>query len=188
MTRTQVSSKQNYNPRKFIVWLFIIASIMIFAAFTSGFVVRKAQGNWQQYILPGILVWSTAVLVTSSVTLFWAVSSARKLRFGLERLALWITFILGFIFLGLQWQAWTLLVKRSITFVGNPSGSFFYVISGLHAAHIIAGLCLIASALIGSYSKIQQVQNIYRLQIASIFWHFIDILWIYLYVFLLLNQ
>lgn len=72
---------------------------------------------------------------------------------------------------------------RESVFVGNPSGSFLYVISGLHGVHIFAGIAFLLAALIGVYRNIAQVKNVLRLELASIFWHFLDILWIYLYVF-----
>ncbi len=181
-------TRLNYGPKKFVVWLFIVASVMIFAALTSAYVVLKAQGHWLHFMLPAVFNYTSGLIILSSITLQASCIAAQRLRFQQQKILLWATLILGLGFLAGQWQAWTILVHNGIFFSGNPSGSFLYVISGFHAVHIFAGLSLIIYALLGIYTDVLQAKNLYRLQIASIFWHFLDILWIYLYVFLLLNQ
>ncbi|SMO38909.1 cytochrome c oxidase subunit 3 [Solitalea koreensis] len=184
----QEKTKLNVRPKKFILWLFIVTSIMLIGAFTSAYIVRKAEGNWVEFELPKVFMLSTALIVLSSFTMHWAYISGKKLNFGAQKTALWITFALGLGFLGSQWTAWQQLVAQKVFFIGNPSGSFLYVISGAHAMHIIGGLVFLIACLAGVYKNIPQVKNVFRLELASIFWHFIDILWIYLYVFLLLNH
>jgi cytochrome c oxidase subunit 3 len=80
------------------------------------------------------------------------------------------------------------LVSNKVYFSGNPAESFVYVISGFHAVHIIAGLIIMLTAIIGVHSNINQSKNVFRMELSSIFWHFIDILWIYLFVFLMINR
>jgi cytochrome c oxidase subunit 3 len=181
-------TRMNTGPKKFVLYLFIVASIMLFAAWTSGYIVKKGAGNWLQFSLPPIFLYNTFAIVLSSISLYWALYSARKLQFRNEKIGLWLTLILGVLFLVGQWYAWVYLVKGGIFFTGNPSGTFLYVISGFHGLHIVAGLIFLISAIIGSSGKYPQSINLFRLEMASIFWHFLDILWIYLYVFLLLNQ
>lgn len=181
-------TRLNTGPKKFVVWLFIVASIMLFAGLTSGYIVKKGAGNWLEYRLPSLFLYNTLVILLSSFTLYWALYSARKLQFDKERIGLYITLILGVVFLVGQWKAWVYLTKGGVVFSGNPSGSFLYVISGLHGLHIVAGLGLILSAIQGASGKFTPSVNLFRLEMASIFWHFLDILWIFLYVFLLLNQ
>lgn len=184
----QDNTKLNIGPKKFVLWIFIVSSIMFIAAFTSGYIVRKAEGNWVEFELPSIFLLSTVLIISSSFTMHWAYLSGKKLNFATQKLALWITFGLGVAFLASQWKAWEQLYAQKVFFVGNPSGSFLYVISGVHAVHIIAGLIFLITCLVGVYKNLPQVKNVFRLELASIFWHFIDILWIYLYVFLLLNH
>lgn len=182
------NTRLNYGPKKFVVWLFIVASVMVFAALTSAYIVLKAQGHWLHFLLPPVFNFNTIIIVSSSITLHAAYISAERLKFARQKMLLWVTLGLGVLFLAGQWVAWTVLVHNGVFFSGNPSGSFLYVISGFHAVHIFAGLFLIVYAITGIYSDVLQAKNLYRLQIAGIFWHFLDILWIYLYVFLLLNQ
>lgn len=182
------STRLNYGPKKFVIWLFIVASVMIFAALTSAYVVLKAQGHWLHFLLPSVFNFTTIVIIASSVTLHLSYIAAQRLKFERQKALLWLTLFLGLVFLGGQWMAWTVLVHNGVFFSGNPSGSFLYVISGFHAVHIFGGLFLIIYALIGIYTDVFQATNLFRLQVAGIFWHFLDVLWIYLYVFLLLNQ
>jgi cytochrome c oxidase subunit 3 len=114
--------------------------------------------------------------------------SAKKGEVTKQKNYLVITIILGLGFLLGQYFAWKQLVANGIYFAGNPAESFLYVISGFHAFHIIAGILLLLFALTGIFSKINQTKNIFRMEISTIFWHFIDILWIYLFVFLLINR
>ena len=115
--------------------------------------------------------------------------SAKKLQFGLQKLYLVITIVLGLSFMAMQFYGWQLLTGQGVFFVNyNASQSFIYVFTGLHMLHIIAGIVMLTNSLVGSVRNIAQVRNLFRLETTSIFWHFIDILWIYLYVFLLLNQ
>jgi len=183
--------KLNLAPKKFNMWLFIFTSFMFFAALTSGFIVYSggSASRGIKIILPHAFMYSTAVIIVSSVTLFMASRAAKQLQFEKQRLLLWITAVLGIAFFAIQIYAWTVLVKMGVYFVNpNASQSFIYVFTGTHLLHIVAGLGLLFYALSGSYKNIGQVQNLFRMEFASIFWHFIDIIWIYLYVFLLLNQ
>lgn len=182
------NTKLNIRPIKFVLWLFIVASIMLFAAFTSSYIVRRTEGNWVEFEMPSMFMVSTAIIIASSVTMHWAYLSGKKLNFGSQKLGLWLTMLLGLAFLVCQYLSWQQLVAEKVFFVGNPSGSFLYVISGLHGVHIFAGIAFLLAALVGVYRNVAQVKNVLRLELASIFWHFLDILWIYLYVFLLLNH
>ncbi|MFI5159981.1 MAG: heme-copper oxidase subunit III [Sphingobacteriales bacterium] len=178
-------------PKKFVVWLFVFASFMIFAALTSGFIVYAGgKGHAMNVILPGIFLYSTSVIIISSGTMFMASRAAKRLETAKQRMFLWLTMLLGVVFFCLQLYGWYILTaKMGIYFVNpNASQSFIYVLSGVHLIHIIAGLLFLLNALIGSYRNKPQAINLYNMEISSIFWHFVDIVWIYLYVFLLLNQ
>lgn len=180
--------KLNTRPVKFVLWLFILSSIMLFAGLTSAYIVRQAEGNWKIFDLPSIFYVTTLAIVLSSVTMHYSLIQARKFNLRNQKIGLWVTFLLGAAFLLGQYEAWKQLVADKIFFAGNPAESFLYVISGLHAVHIIAGLVIMLAAIIGVYRKINQTRNIFRMELCSIFWHFIDVLWIYLFVFLLLNR
>ena len=190
MAQIQQEDRLNLGPKKFNMWIFIFTSFMFFAALTSGFIVYSGgSGHGIHVILPKAFMYSTTAMVLSSVTLFLASRSARRLQFDKQRLYLIATLALGILFLLIQVYAWSVLIKMGIYFVNpNASQSFIYVFTGMHLLHIIAGLLLLANTLIASYRNIPQVKNLFKMEMSSIFWHFIDIIWIYLYVFLLLNQ
>jgi cytochrome c oxidase subunit 3 len=179
-------------PKKFNMWLFVFASFMMFAALTSGFIVYaggNAAHSGTKIILPQAFLYSSIVIVFSSLTMFLASRAARQSQFEKQKLFLSITALLGIAFLGLQVYGLSLLVKTGVLFVNdNASQSFIYVFVGLHLLHIVAGLALLFYTLSGSYKNMGQAKNVFRMEFASIFWHFVDIIWIYLYVFLLLNQ
>lgn len=187
----QDKDRLNLAPKKFNMWLFIFTSFMLFAAFTSGFIVYAGgKGHGLNVILPDIFMYSTGVIIASSVTLFLASRAAKRLQFEKQRLFLWLTFALGVVFCGLQLDGWYILTsKMNIYFVDpNASRSFIYILTGAHLIHIFAGLIVLLNVIRASYRNTPQVINLYKMEMASIFWHFVDIIWIYLYVFLLLNQ
>jgi cytochrome c oxidase subunit 3 len=183
--------KLNLGARKFNMWIFIFTSFMLFAAFSSGFIVYSGgNGHGLNVILPHAFMYSTLVLVISSVTLFIASRAARQLQFEKQRRFLWITFFLGIAFFAIQIYAWYILAyKMGIYFINpNASRSFIYVFSGVHLLHVFAGLLVLLNTIRATYRNTPQVMNLFKMGMASIFWHFLDIIWIYLYVFLLLNQ
>jgi cytochrome c oxidase subunit 3 len=192
MMATIQEDKVNLGAKKFVMWIFIFTSFMLFAALTSGFIVyvggSKAHGL--NITLPTSFRYSTIVLIISSITLFMASKAAKQLEFAKQTSLLWATIALGVVFLILQVYGWyTLAYKMHIYLVDpNATRSFVYVMTFLHVLHIIGGLAWLISAVNGSMKRIPQVRNLYRMEMTSIFWHFLDIIWIYLYVFLLLNQ
>lgn len=173
------------NPRKFIVWLFIVSILMLFAAWTSAYLVRRAEGNWLEFTLPAIFGYSTLVLIVSSFTMHWAYLAAKKDNFNALRIAISITFALGMLFLYMQFQGWVELVQNNVYFVGNPAGSFIYVFTGMHAFHLISGLIVLVFALVAAFRLRIHAKSLEQVQVASTYWHFLDVLWVYLYFFLL---
>ena len=183
--------KSNLRAKKFLMWLFVISSFMLFAALTSGYIVYTAGSPERglKTLLPSAFIYSTAAIVLSSFTMHMAYKSARLLQFDKQKLYLILTIILGLVFFALQIYAWRVLIEQGVYFVNyNASQSFVYVFTGVHLVHIFAGIIMLIRALTGVVGNIAQTRNLFRLEITSIFWHFLDILWIYLYVFLLLNQ
>lgn len=176
--------------QKFNLWLGMLGMFMMFAALSSGFIVYTASGvdKGIKTLLPNALLYSTLVIVVSSLTMFLAHRAAKNGESSKQRLFLIATFILGVVFFALQVHAWNVLIDRGVYFVNNnASQSFIYVFIWMHLAHIIAGLIVLIGAVIGA-NKLSKDGNLFRMDLASIFWHFLDLLWIYIYVFLLLNQ
>lgn len=176
--------------QKFNLWLGMLGMFMMFAALSSGFIVYTASGvdKGIKTLLPNALLYSTLVILVSSLTMFLAHKAAKNGESSKQRLFLIATFILGVVFFALQVHAWNVLIDRGVYFVNNnASQSFIYVFIWMHLAHIIAGLIVLIGAIIG-INKLPKDGNLFRMDLASIFWHFLDLLWIYIYVFLLLNQ
>ena len=177
--------------KKFNLWLGMIGMFMMFAALSSGFIVYTEGGvdRGIKTILPEAFMYSTVLIVLSSVTMQLAYAAAKKTAFSKQRILLILTILLGIGFFVMQVYAWGILTNRGVVFVNsNASQSFIYVFTGMHLAHIIAGILVLVRALIGRIRNIPQVNNVFRMDLATLFWHFLGFLWIYIYVFLLLNQ
>lgn len=176
------------NPKKFIVWLFIVSIIMMFAGWTSAFLVARSEGGFTNLELPNLFTITTVVLVISSVTIHLALRAARKDNLVAVRLLLGFTFLLGIAFLCGQWLGFGKLVTQDIYFIGGtPIQSFMYVLPFMHGLHIIAGLIFVAIVLYRSYRFKVHSRNLASLEMCSTFWHFLDGLWLYLFFFLTLN-
>ncbi|MDF2159198.1 cytochrome c oxidase subunit 3 [Algoriphagus sp. CAU 1675] len=176
------------HPKKFAMWLFMVTVVMIFAALTSAYIVRQAEGNWLDYELPEIFWFTSGVVVLSSIALHWAYLSAKKDNFAQLRTGMVLAVILGLVFLVGQWYSWVALVDREVFFVGNPAGSFLYVFTGLHALHLISGVIFLIIVLISTFRYKVHSKALDTMEMATTYWHFLGGLWIYLFMFLLLNH
>jgi cytochrome c oxidase subunit 3 len=183
-------TKIDFRAKKFIIWLFVVSSTIMFGGWTSYYIVFAAsKGKGHGLILPDAFIYSTAILIASSICLFLASRALRNGNQATQKTFLWLTMFLGLTFGYLQVDAWSSLYHSGAVLVNNNAAiSLIYIVSGMHLFHIFAGLCIILSCLLGAYGKISSDKLQFRMEVASIFWHFIDILWIYLYVFLLLNS
>ena len=176
------------HPKKFALWLFMVTVVMLFAAWTSAYIVRQAEGNWLDYDLPEIFWLTSGIVVLSSFTLQWAYFSAKKDNFVQLRLGMVLTVILGIAFLIGQWYSWIALVDRDVFFVGNPAGSFLYVLTGMHGLHLISGLIFLIIVLISSFQFKVHSKAMVSMEMLTTYWHFLGGLWLYLFLFLQLNH
>ncbi|OEK01722.1 cytochrome oxidase subunit III [Roseivirga sp. 4D4] len=183
-----VEQPLSMHPKKFALWLFIVTVVMIFAAFTSAHIVRQADGDWLIYDIPPMLWITSGIILTSSIFMQWAYIAAKRDKLEQVKLALSITTILGLAFLYGQFQAWGQLVDAGVFFVGNPAGSFMYVFTGIHAAHLISGVIYLLYMLISSFRYKVHAKNMLNMDMCTTYWHFLGGLWIYLFIFLLLNH
>ena len=176
------------HPKKFALWLFIVSIVMIFASLTSAYIVRESDGNWIEFTLPDIFWFNSALILASSFFMHWAYISAKKDNIGQIKFGLIGTIVLGIIFLFMQVIAWEHLIAMDIYFVGNPSGSFVYVLSGLHGFHIISAIVFVIVVLVNTLKFKIHSKNMVQMEMCTTYWHFLDGLWIYLFLFLLLNN
>ncbi len=176
------------HPKKFAMWLFIGSVAMLFAAFTSAYIVRQAEGNWLYFDLPNLFYITSGVILVSSITLQWAYLEAKKDNLDRVKLLVGITSFLGVAFLVGQLMAWSQLVDRSVYLVGNPSGSFIYILTGLHGAHLISGIVFLLIVLNSTFKFKIHSKNLAQLEMCLTYWHFLGGLWLYLFVFLILYR
>jgi cytochrome c oxidase subunit III len=177
--------RSKIHPKKFALWVGCASMLMLFAAFTSAYIVRQAAGNWLEFRLPDIFYINTGVILLSSAALHGSYLAFKRGKTQAYRVLLVITFILGVAFLALQYQGWQALTEIGVGLTTNPSGSFVYVISGVHAAHILGGIAALVVAIIHAVAlphKVTKARKL-RFELTSIYWHFVDFLWIYLLVF-----
>ena len=173
------------NPRLFVTWLFCVSSFMIFAGLSSAYILALGDATtWKTIPLPVFMKVSTGLILASSFTMHWAWRSAKKNNLGQLYMALVITFALGVGFLISQYYAFQYLVQRGFFLVGtNKSPAYLYVLSGLHAVHIVSGLIFVAYVFVRAIMyKVHSKEMLSITQLAT-FWHFIDALWLYLFVF-----
>ena len=159
---------------------------MMFAAFTSALIVRQGSAmDWRHLVLPPVLYLNTAVLLASSVTLEIArrrvAAFARDLedRVGVPLCWLYLTLGLGLMFVGGQCVAWSQLKAQGLYLATNPSSSFFYVLTAVHLLHMLGGLGGLTLVITRLSRRVPTLRRS-TLDTASCYWHFMDVLWLYL--------
>lgn len=171
-----------------MLYISIGSMVMLFGGLTSAYVVRLAEGNWLKFAMPQVFYFSTAAMLISSLFMNLAVQDAKKDNYAGIKRNLAITFGLGLVFMICQFLGWSELVSQKVFFAGkdsNASGSFFYVLTGLHLAHLFGGMLYLLAVNIHSLKKKYNSQNYLSLQLCATYWHFLDGLWIYLFLFLI---
>ncbi len=174
-------------PSSTAIWVVLFAITMMFAAFTSALIVRKASQDWHSFTLPSILYFNTLLLLASSATL--EVSRRRVATFmgglksQIESPARWlyITLFLGLLFVAGQYVAWSQLRAEGLYLATNPSSSFFYLLTVTHALHVLGGLGGVIYV-IRKLSKLALRRS--QLVATARYWHFMGILWLYLLLLL----
>lgn len=176
-------------PKKFALWLFIVSIVMLFAALTSAYIVKQADGNWLAIKLPSMFIVSTAIIALSSITIHLAYLAARKDELGHVKFWLGMTVLLGLGFLITQYLSWAQLVAANVYFVSNyASGSFIYVFTGLHGAHLASGIIFLLITLWSAIGANVHSKKLLQIEMCMTYWHFLGGLWVYLYIFLFLNS
>lgn len=182
---------QRRGAAKPMLWIGIASMIMAFAGLTSGYVVSRSallgENNWLEFALPSAFQYSTVVIILSSITIFFALKLAKKGNKELSTTLLFVTLLLGIAFAYMQYLGWQNLHSSGIFFTGkgsNPAGSWVYAITFFHLLHLVAGLITLMVTSIKSSKGAYSQGDTLGLELASIFWHFLDILWIYLFMFM----
>ena len=167
------------------LWLFLATVTMLFAAFTSAYIVRRSGHDWRHVALPAVLWVNTGILALSSVAVESARSSGTRARWGLAGVAFGFAVALGMGFLGGQVLAWRQLIDAGVYLSTNPHSSFFFMLTGAHAIHVVAAIAVLAWGALKTWSGVGRRNP--RAWAASIglcrtFWHYLGAVWIYLFV------
>ena len=199
----QGKERKKIHPQKFMMWIAMASISMAFAGLTSGYMVREAQGNWRYYHLPVVFTYSTVVIFVSSITMILGVRAFKARHMPRYRMMISATLVLGILFGVLQYTGFYELYHQlqqvringqvlneaaTVRLNGNPSESFLFIIAGLHLAHLLGGIIALLIVFFRAFRTRVKTYNATGLEIAASYWHFLDVLWIYLFVFFLVNQ
>jgi len=186
MTTAQTNEPQKIHPHKFTLWVAIGSIVMMFAALTSAYIVKKNGGNWLEFNLPRLFWYSTFTILLSSVTIHLATKAFKAREMSRYRALITITAILGVLFIALQWLGFRDLENRDIALIGaksNSAASFLFVITGLHMVHVLGGVIALLVIFIRAYAvKVKNYSSL-PIELVGTYWHFVDALWIYLFIF-----
>ncbi len=190
LIQSNKTNRFGIHPQKFALWAALGSITMMFASLTSAYVVRRGAGNWLEYQIPNVFFVSTIVLLLSSVALHISYSSFKSGQEKKYKYFMIAAFALGIIFTALQYTGWNQLSQFGVQLNGNPSGSFFYVISGIHVVHVLGGIASLTVALIHAFTLPFAVteKRRHRFDLVCHYWHFVDVLWIYLLTFMIVQQ
>jgi len=174
------------NTSKQLLWIAMAGISMFFAGLTSAVIVRSAEHGWDTIVMPEWFWYSTVAIVLSSIILIIAKKQVRK---GISPTPYLVSaLILGLLFSYFQVMGWNQLTAEGKYFVGpgsNPASSFLYVITFAHLMHVLGGIISLLVTTIKSVQVKYTKENYLGIELTSIYWHFLDVLWVYLFIFLL---
>ncbi len=171
------------------MWVALAGIVMLFTALTSAYIVRTASANdWRPIAIPNVLWLSTLVIIVSSVTLAGARRALKRQQDDGYGRWLIATTILGLAFLVSQLLAWRQLVGQGIYLSSNPHSSFFYLLTAVHGVHLFGGILALAYLLLRTRRRRKNVaeesKRVGAAGAVSLYWHFMDGLWVYLFLLL----
>ena len=175
--------RKRIHPHKFTLWVALGSIIMMFAGLTSAYVVKRDQPGWTTFSIPKAFWYSTAVILTSSLTIQMALKAFKEREMQRYRNLLTTTAVLGILFVVLQWMGFRQIWNTGVTFKGSGGGQFLYIIAGLHAVHVLGGILALMVMFVKAFASKVRSYNSVPVELMSTYWHFVDLLWIYLLVF-----
>lgn len=189
MDLTQGSSQQkNKRAKKMMLWFGIVSLIMSFGGLTSAFIVSSSREDWlNDFELPNAFFISTIIIIFSSLVFIAAKKALLKEKYLLSQSLVLGVFVLGLAFIYNQFLGFNELIISGYNFTGPTSNitmSYIYIIAVAHILHVIAGLISLAVVIVNHFKKQYTPASKLGFDIASTFWHFIDLLWVYLFLFL----
>lgn len=177
------TQRKKIHPHKFTLWVGLGSIIMMFAGLTSAYIVKGSQPEWTTVELPRVFYYSTAAILASSITIQMALKAFKERSMMAYRRLITLTAILGSLFITLQLVGFNQLWNSGVDFKGSGAGQFLYIIFGLHVLHVLGGVVTLLVIFIKAFSSRIRNYNPVTIELASTYWHFVDLLWIYLFVF-----
>jgi cytochrome c oxidase subunit 3 len=177
------------NRYRLVVWVLLASVVMLFTSLTSAYIVRIAASNdWKPLPMPRVLLASTILLVLSSITFEAGKRKLKEQETAGYRRWVMLTTLLGFAFLALQLIAWRQLVSQGVYLASNSQSSFFYLLTATHGVHLLGGLLALVYLMLRSRrmvgNEFAHVRSVAVTSAAAVYWHFMDALWIYLFLLL----
>ena len=164
------------------LWMFLATVTMLFAAFTSAYVVRRSGADWRHVALPSILWLNTLVLAASSVALEAGRIGGERGRWLSASAAVALAFLLGVGFVGGQYAAWRQMVAAGVYLPTSPHSSFFYMLTAVHATHVVAALVVLAWAGVATIrGSLNPRIWAARMTLCRTFWHYLGAVWLFLF-------
>ena len=187
MAAVSDQQRKRIHPHKFSLWIGMASILMMFAGFTSAYIVKRGDGsNWLEFSLPPVFWYSTAVILLSSLTIYLAGKAFKDRNMPRYRSLITVTAILGVLFTVLQWSGFKYLQNHGVKLIGsnsNPAASFLGVITGVHMLHVLGGVVVLIVMFLRAYNSTKKSYSYVPMDVASTYWHFVDAIWIYLFVF-----
>src|SRR5258705_12482948 len=177
MIAVMKDEKNRIHPHKFTLWIGLAGIVMMFAGLTSAYIVKRKLANWITFELPKIFWYSTAVIVCRSLTVILSRNFFRQREMKQYRLWLAVTLLLGILFVYMQYIGFRQLWYQGITLTRSVSFSFLYIIVGLHALHVIAGVIALIIVLVKAFSIKRKNYSPVSIDMMNTYWHFVDLLW-----------
>ena len=189
MDLTQGSTQEKQKrAKKMMLWFGIISLIMSFAGLTSAFIVSSSREDWlSDFVLPNSFIYSTLIIFLSSILLYAAKQTLKKNQATTTTSLLIGVLVLGIAFVYSQILGFNQIIDAGYNFTGPTSNitmSYIYVIAVVHIVHVLAGIICLIVVIINQLNKKYSSENTLGFDLASTFWHFVDILWLYLFFFL----
>ena len=180
--------EKNRRAKKMMLWFGIISLVMSFAGWTSAFVVSSSRPDWlKDFKLPNAFIISTIVIVISSLTFLLAKRALKNANSKATMTWLLLTFLLGLVFIYNQFSGFQQIIDLGYNFTGptsNVTMSYIYLIAIVHILHVVVGLICLLVVIYNHFKQKYTSTNMLGFELAATFWHFIDILWVYLFLFL----
>ena len=172
---------------KMLLWFAMVSMFMMFAGLTSAYVVSASRPDWiNNFVLPSAFTISTIVIIASSITFHLAKKAIKNDNRSLATTMLMVTLALGLTFVGTQFYGFSQVIAEGYYFTGAESTvttSFLYIVAVVHLAHLFAGLIVLLVVIYNHFKQKYNSSQTLGIELGAMFWHFLDILWVYLFLF-----